>query len=647
MTRPTATEVPAPVENPTGIKSLVQSNGQNGAAHAVPTRVPKTERWSTRRRVLTISGILLAVAALSGGYLLIANPFHRVHADLVTHKVHYERLELTITERAALESAKNSDIYCTVKASQKGGTVASTIKWLIDDGSVVKKGDRLIDLDDSGLQDQLKNERITLDKNESDKIEAEENYNIQLSQNESDIKTAEVNLQLARIDLQKYREGDYPQALKDVEGRIKIAEGDLEQQRDRTAWANRMVKKGYYTVTQAQAEQSKLESYELALAKVAEEKRVLTEPNYGKKKRDETDFQNKVAEAERALERVKIQAKAKDVSFKGKREAAKSVYGQQQARCKEIEDEIKKCKIFAPQDGMVVYYVPEQARGGGGAQQAIIAQGEPVREGQKLMQIPDLRQMMANTKIHEALVARVHAGQPAQVRVDAFPDRLLNAHVEMVATISSQQDFWAPDVKVYTTKVKIDDPMMGLKPGMSAGVKIVVADALENVLTVPLQAIIGSAEMGKQRKCFVLTPHGPEERTIVVGQSNDKMAEVREGLHEGEDVVENPQALLGDKAKTRQAQGKGKNDADSAADEPAKGEKKRPAAGPNGMPGAGPGGEGKMQRSPEEIQKRMQEKIDKYRKASPEERKQMFQQEKPEYRDKIKGMLESQGIMVE
>src|SRR5205807_5736179 len=93
----------------------------------------------------------------------------------------------------------------------------------------------------------------------------------------------------------------------------------------------------------------------------------------------------------------------------------------------EIEGEIKKCKIYAPQEGMVVYYVPEQARFGGGSQQSIVAQGEPVREGQKLMQIPDLKHMLVNTKVHEALVSRVHRDQQATVRVDPFPDQTLHA----------------------------------------------------------------------------------------------------------------------------------------------------------------------------------------------------------------------------
>jgi HlyD family secretion protein len=650
MTRPTATatDVPAQTDNPVGIKSLAQVNGQNGQAHAVPSRVPKTKRWSRRSKVLIVLGAVLGIGGIFGGYMLLAKPFHHARTDLVTHKVKYERLELTITEPGALESAKNSDIYCNVKSGARGSNNATNIKWLIDDGSQVQKGNRLITLDDSGLQDQLKTESITRDQKEAEKVKAKEQYNIQLSQNESDIKTAEVNLELAEIDLQKYQEGDFPQALKDVTGRIKTAEGDLEQQRDRTAWANRMVKKGYYTVTQAQAEQSKLESYELCLARVMEEKRVLTDPTYGQRKRQETDLQNKVAECKRALERVKSQANAKEVTAKSDLKATESVYVQQLQKCKDLEEEIKKCNIIAPQDGMVVYYVPEQARGGGGAQQSIIAQGEPVREGQKLMQIPDLTKMLANTKVHEALVSLVHAGQPAQIRVDSFPDRVFRGRIETVATVPAQQDFMAADVKVYTTKVRFDDVVEGLKPGMSAKVTITIGDALEHVLTVPIQAIVGSAEMGSRRKCFVMTKDGPDERDIMVGQSNNRVAEIKEGLSEGDEVVLNPKALVGDSVKTRQpGEKKGGKSEDDKEGTP--GPDKRPPAGKD-APKAAAGdnkaaGGDKPKPSAEEIEKRLQEKVEKYRQASPEQRKQMFQQEK--YPDRIKERLDQQGIKVE
>lgn len=645
---PAESTAPAP-----GLPDLDPVTGFSGS----PGPLSQPSHWTMRTKILAGAGVLVIVAILSGAYLLARDPFQRTRTDLVTHRVRFERLELNIVERGALESAKNSDIYCTVKAGTKNSTVATTIKWVIDDGSSVKKGDLIVDLDDSGLGEQLKTQKITLDSAESDKIKSEEDYKIQVSQNESDIKTAEVNLQLAEIDLQKYKEGDYPQQLKIFEGNIKQSESDVEQQRDRVAWANRMVKKGYLTVTQAQGEQSKMESLEISLSKSLEDRRVLTDPVFGTGKREVTFRQNNVAEAKRALDRVKSQAHAKEIQARSLREAKKSIYLQELSRFKEIEDEIKKCKVFAPQDGMVVYFVPEQARGGGGAQQGIVAQGEPVREGQKLMQIPDLRSMLVNTKVHEALVSRVNSGKPARVRVDSFPDLVLPGHVDMVATVSSQQDFFSADVKVYTTKVMIDQSVDGLKPGMSAEVTITVADALERVLTVPIQAIVGGAEMGKQRKCYVLTPQGPEERDIVVGQSNEKMAEIKEGLKDGDEVVLNPRVLAGDKAKVRQP-GKGRNESPDGAGDGSKtplppgknqpkgapGQEERPGAdkarGPvNGISAGGAP-------SPDDRQKRPQETLEKFRKASPEQRKQMLEEIPETFRDKVRERLKEQGLEV-
>ncbi len=636
-----------------------------------PGRLPGSARKRRRPGLLVLGGV--GVLALTVGVVaVVAARSHTVaRTDLVTHKVKRERLELTVVERGALESADNRDVYCRVKSGAKNSTVATTIKSVIDDGSHVKKNDLLVDLDDSGLTEQYKTEKIALDKAESDKVQAEEQYKITVSQNESDIKSAEVTLELARIDLQKYLEGDFPQALKDVNGRIKTAESDLEQQRDRTAWSQRMLKKGYQTSSQTQAEESKLESLEIALAKVMEEKRVLTDPAFGLKKRNETDYRNKVAEAERALSRVKSQAISKEVSARTDRETKRSLHQQEVAKCQEIQDEIAKCKIYSPQDGMVVYFVPEQARFGGGAQQSIVAQGEPVREGQKLMQIPDLKHMLVNTKVHEAMVSRVRSGQPAMVRVDAYPDRTFPAHVDSVATISSQQDFWAPDVKVYTTKVALDGEVEGLKPGMSAEVTIRVGDPLERVLTVPIEAIVGSVELGSKRRCFVVTAGGPEPRDVVVGISNERVAEVREGLQEGDEVVLNPKALVGDRMKTRQpgsgpgseehqggkegekgprhGPGKGKGGPGSEGAPPAVA---GPGAGPGAPPAAGPGGgppkagAPKGGGSPEERQKQAQAMMERFKSASPEERKQMLEQVPEQFRERFRERLKASGVEV-
>jgi multidrug efflux pump subunit AcrA (membrane-fusion protein) len=604
----------------------------NGSPSPAPTRLPRAKRKKKRARlfVLLALALVLPVAAGATWYVVRGRSLQRTD-NLVTHTVAYEKLALTIVERGSLESAENRDVTCQVKAGSKGATgVATTIKWVIDDGTPVKRGQLLAELDDSGLWDSLKTEEITLDTAKANWISAEEAYKIVESQNNSDIKTAEIAVKLAELDLVKYLEGDYLQSVKDIDGRTSIAESDLEMRRDRSAWAQNMVKKGYLTTSQAQAEQSLLQSAQIALAKVKEERRVLEDYT---KKRTVTDLESKVAEAKRALERVKAQALSKDIQAKTDRDTKRLIYEKELDKKREIEDEIKKCTVTAPQDGLVVYFIPEQVRGGQGSQQSIVAQGEPVREGQKMMRIPDLTKMQVNTRVHEAMMSRVrgeeyvrtgfsdsvkaalltgpdaltrlsseqafafllhehfkeeerrkvYPGQAATIKVDAHPGKVYKGHVRFVATVASQQDWMSADVRVYQTLVTIDQAVEELKPGMSAEVTISTGKELDHVLVVPKQAIFGSVVMGNHRKCFILTPNGPEEREVEVGLSNERMAEIKSGLAEGDEVVLNPQTILNERIREKAPAGAGKA---KTADGPGEGK----GAGRRGADGAPEGG---------------------------------------------------------
>lgn len=555
-----------------------------------------------------------------------------------TWAVTRQRLQLAIVERGTLESAENSDIVCRVKAKAQGSTVATTIKWVIDDGTQVKKGEKLIELDDSGLQDQLKTQINTVNKAKSDWIQAQENCLIVESQNFSDIETAKVAKTLAELDVRKYaglnagekllkfskREelqhylggdferdlryeleqspdkltSEYLQKLNDIEGRIEVARSDREQSLDRASWSKRMVRKGYISRSQAESDQAKLESYQISLRKVQGELDIFRK---FLRERELTDLWSKVKEADRALLRVQTQARSKRVQADADRESKQAIYLQEDTRRAEIEEEIRKCMIYSPQDGLVVYFVPEQSRFGSGSQQSIVAQGEPVREGQKLMRIPNLGKMLVNVRVHEAMISKVRGevrrptgfgealwvaggfgmptdvralagyqlgfaelrpafkdydelvvdqGQRARVRVEAYPNKEpYKGHVKTVATVASQADWLSSDVKVYQTMVAIDGTVDRLRPGMSAEVTILAQEETEPVLTVPIQSVVGISASGPQRKVFVLDAEGiPQEREIEVGMSNAKLVAVLKGLSEGEKVVLNPRSLLSEKS---------------------------------------------------------------------------------------------------
>jgi multidrug resistance efflux pump len=656
----------------------VPADSANGSPKH-PSRLPAARRVSLGfKLVLIVVAVALLGTGGAGGWYWL-HPLDAGRSDIITAPVRKGKLAITVKERGMLESAENNDVVCRVKARTQNATVATTIKWVIDDGSHVKKNDPLVELDDSGLVEGLKTQNISVDKARADWISAQEQYKIQLSQNESDIQTKRTALELARIDLEKYQKGDFPQALKDVEGRIKVAESDLEQQRDRAAWATRMLKKGYYTVSQADAEQSKLQSNELSLAKVAEERRVLVDPIYGLQKRTETDLKNKLALAKDDLDRAEAQARANEVKVRTDRDTKKSVLDQESAKQQDLQDEIKKCKIYAPQDGLVVYYIPEQARFGMGSQQSTVAQGESVREGQKLMRIPDLRHMLVNTRVHEALVSNVRGemrdgdgnivfrGQDARVRVDAYPDRDLKAHVKTVATVAAQSDWMSADVKMYVTMIAIDESLEGLKPGMSAEVTILVDKTLDDVLIIPVQAIMGTTSMGKKRYCWVKTATGFEEREIEVGASNEKEAEIRSGLNQGEQVVENYKLLEDDRIKSKHKSlaelsqdGNAKStdwgNGPSPTSEVEKAEKamNQPTTKKGGEKGAkgkgkansGPGGADMTPEQQEARQKRMQEFNDKFKNATPAQRKSLLEQIPEQFREQAKQRLKAQGLEI-
>ncbi len=670
-------------------------------------------RWGNRTRLIIglAAGVLL-LAVIGIGYTLVAKPFKRSVADLVPYKVALGPLELTVVEGGQLESAKNSDIYCRVKARNQASNFATTIKWIVDDGTAVKKdrpedevhsyftwndkesgweekvlhpdsgvrtvrikegrtgkwiyADLVAELDDSGLQDQLTTEKTTLDTALANKVTSEQQYKLNVDQSDSNIKSQELTVEVAKINLEKYMKGDYMQQIQDLDGNIQLAESNLDMQRERTAWAQRMVKKGYYTTNQAEAEEAQLKSRELQLRSLMEQKRVFLNTSYGLKKFNETQLKNAVAQAERELLRLKSAALGQEMQWRADRDTKRSIYDQELSKYKDLVSEVKKCKLWAPQDGLVVYFVSDQARFGAGAQQSIIAQGENVREGQKLMQIPDLKHMLVNTRVHEAIVARVHEGQKARIVVDSYSDHPMKGHVDSIANTSSQLDWLSSDVRYYTTKVAIDDAVDGLKPGMNAKVTIFIHDTLEHVLRVPIEAVVGGPEMGEQRIVYVITKDGPVAKTVTPGMSNDKLVEIKDGLQEGDVVALNPAAIVGDKATTRKPR-QAPAESEGAGGQGGRG---GPAQGSPGQPGgqrggpagrgpgagspavAGPGGPGagaaagNFQMTPE-MRKQMEERTVSTFKALPKDKRKAALEKIPEqWRDNVKELLRKKNVEI-
>lgn len=605
-----------------------------------------------KRNWLLLGGIAagVVVTGVAGGFFVLPmfGLFQAKRPDLITHTVQSEALPVTVVERGTLESANNQELVCRVKAGSRG-TFASSIKWVIDDGTMVVKGQKVLELDDSALRDQEQVQNIAVAKANAAYIKAKEELEIQRKANASDITQKTAALEVAEIDLEKFlgvvrnpdrdplaslaggvagleEKGEFRMRVDDLSAQLKLAKSDLEAYRDRSAWVERAARSGYQTPSQVGVELAKFDSARDKVEKLAKEKYALETYT---RKRELTDLLSKVKVALAGVEQSILQSHAKEVQAEAELRTTHSVYMQELDKLAEITEQLAACKLVAPQAGMVVYYKDQSSRFGS-SNEGMIQVGAQVKEGQKLLRIPDLTRMQVTAKIHEALVSRIKGddrrptgvvedfqdgltafspmftysessldftrntlkdreyfvarqGQSALIRVDAFPGRVFNGRVRSVAAVAAQADWNSSDVKLFPTVVSIDDTdVTGLKPDYSAEVTIQVDPGETKVLTVPLQSIVGTADMGPVRKVYVMENNQPVEREVELGVFNDKKVEVKKGLSEGDVVVTNPKAILGDKARGVREEG----------DPSGRGAGKGPQGGGGGKPGAGGGGTG-------------------------------------------------------
>ena len=146
-----------------------------------------------------------------------------------------------------------------------------------------------------------------------------------------------------------------------------------------------------------------------------------------------------------------------------------------------------------------------------------------------------MTQMQVKVNIHESLIKKIKKGQKAEVRIDAFPNVVFVGTVKSVSQLADSTRPWMTGgVKEYTTIVTLDD-ILGyeLKPGMTADARILVND-LKNVLVVPVQAV---AEHKGDFYAFVEEPGGIQRRKVKVGENNEKLVEILDGLKEGDSVT--------------------------------------------------------------------------------------------------------------
>ena len=208
--------------SPAVVDSTIRAAIQSVAAR---TLVPGTAS-SLARGVLTsmyftqwskVGSVLLFLGATASGAGLLAQkgtlfavqgtpaPVKAARSDDVpATTVKAGKLSVTVIEKGSLEASQSADAYCTVEGP-------TAIIMILPDGSAVKKGQIVCQLDSAGLRNQLVNQRITQ------------------KSAEADFENAKLAREVAEIAVIEYVEGILKSELAELKDAITAAESTIQK----------------------------------------------------------------------------------------------------------------------------------------------------------------------------------------------------------------------------------------------------------------------------------------------------------------------------------------------------------------------------------------------------------------------------------
>ncbi len=183
------------------------------------------------------------------------------------------------------------------------------------------------------------------------------------------------------------------------------------------------------------------------------------------------------------------QARARIAQSKAQQDSSQGRVQQARATLTRASDVLSKTTYVSPFDGVVTNLPVRE-----GETVVIGIQNSP---GSTLMTISDLSVITAEVKVDETDIVNVKLDQPAEISIDAIPNKMFKGRVTEIGNIAvlrssglatSQTTSSSQEAKDFKVVVTLDDPPENLRPGLSTTAKVTTATR-SGALTIPLQAL--------------------------------------------------------------------------------------------------------------------------------------------------------------
>ncbi len=425
---------------------------------------------------------------------------------------------LKVIERGVIRPAQVVPIKSKISSNQ------AQIVWMYEEGQPVNKGLIVARFDTKPFMDRLVKAQQELLDAKASYAAAIKILELQKEQETAKIEAAKRKLEIARIKAQDVKEGSGRLKRKKLEQQVLKAERAYAIARDELADFELLLEKGYVSKRErdkvANDVKAAREALELAQADLKnfdlyEWPKLLREAQLAVEA-EETNL----ARVRRTAE-LEIQRREGEVEkYRRKVESAKE-------RVERAERDVENCDVRAPIDGTLLYVELPRADG-----RRKIQIGDQIWFGQTFMEIPDTSGLVVEIHVREVDVAKLRAGMPATIRVDALPDEAFQGKVIAIDPLAEENK--AAHLREFRAKVRLDAPSDRIHVGMSATVEIPYR-RVEHALAVPVAAV--SYFDGKPFVSVELKDGSVQARPVAIGAAGVEWIEVLDGLREGERVV--------------------------------------------------------------------------------------------------------------
>lgn len=397
--------------------------------------------------------------------------------------------------------------------------------------------------------------------------QAQTNYNIGVTQARQNVLQARAAVAAAQQNALKLRGGSRPQQVLQAQSQLdqvkaNLANAETILKRNKTLFAEGAIAKADLDTAQT--------NYNVLVEQVKNAQANLSLVKTGYQQEDIAAAQAQVRQQQAALQNAI--ANQKTVALRSEDIlAAQAAVRQAQAQVAQAkatlsfnQAQVANASIRSPIDGIVAARETEP--------------GQIASPGTALMRIVNVKTVYYEPTISETDFAQTAVGNPVTVHADALPGKTFQGRVIRVNPAASTGS------RVFSLRVKVDNPTFALRPGMFARGDIVTRID-KNVVIIPATAVIAAASaqgfeantssnaeiaQGTQAPPQQVVVVGPNNKAVVrpvkVGIATMQEVEITSGLRSGEKIVTVGQQGLktGDKLAIQNGPGAGDKGARTA-----------------------------------------------------------------------------------